>query len=259
MQALIVGGGIAGPITAMALQQAGIDATIFEARPSADSEAGSYFTVTANGLDGLSAVGALDIATAAGFPTRRNVLWNHTGRRLATLPLDSGLPGSPAARTMKRSRLMRLVQEEAVRRGIKIEFGRRLIDATVTADSQVVASPPCSKVATTWLSAVTVASRAAGARTSRVRLGTRTLRQMPSIPGAFEAFERSRRERVEKIVAWGARGSSSKVPGAFGRIARDLMLRVVVRRLITEKSLAWMYDYRVDRDEPARRAAKMAA
>ena len=28
-----------------------------------------------------------------------------------------------------------------------------------------------------------------------------------TIPKAFEAYEEQRRERVEKIVAWGARGS----------------------------------------------------
>jgi 2-polyprenyl-6-methoxyphenol hydroxylase-like FAD-dependent oxidoreductase len=77
----------------------------------------------------------------------------------------------------------------------------------------------------------------------------RTLRDLPSIPEAFAAFERLRRERVEKIVAWGARGSSSKVPGAFGRVARDLMVRLIFPLLITEKSLAWMYDYRIGWDE----------
>ncbi len=66
-----------------------------------------------------------------------------------------------------------------------------------------------------------------------------------SIEAAFAAYEQRRRERVEKIVAWGARGSSDKVPGRFGRIARDAMLRILFRWVITEKSLGWMYDYRI--------------
>jgi 2-polyprenyl-6-methoxyphenol hydroxylase-like FAD-dependent oxidoreductase len=33
MRALIIGGGIAGPLTGMALQRAGIEATVFEAYP----------------------------------------------------------------------------------------------------------------------------------------------------------------------------------------------------------------------------------
>ena len=66
-----------------------------------------------------------------------------------------------------------------------------------------------------------------------------------SIEAAFAAYERRRRERVEKIVAWGARGSSNKVPGRFGRVVRDVMLRILFRWVITEKSLGWMYDYRI--------------
>ena len=95
MKALIVGGGVAGTVTAMALQQVGIEATIFESHPPSDGELGSYFTVTANGLEGLAAIGARELATAAGFPTRRNVMWNEAGRRLASLALDSSLPGQP--------------------------------------------------------------------------------------------------------------------------------------------------------------------
>ena len=126
MKALIVGAGVAGTVTAMALQQVGIEATIFESHPPSDGQLGSYFTLTANGLEALNAIGARELALTAGFPTRRNVMWNEVGRRLASLPLDSSVPGSPAAHTMKRSRLTRILQEEAVRRGIRIDFGRRL-------------------------------------------------------------------------------------------------------------------------------------
>jgi 2-polyprenyl-6-methoxyphenol hydroxylase-like FAD-dependent oxidoreductase len=80
----------------------------------------------------------------------------------------------------------------------------------------------------------------------------KSIRDRPSIPEAFDAYERFRRERVEKIVAWGARGSSSKAPGAFGRLARDVMLPLLFRYVITEGSLAWMYDYCVSwEDAPA--------
>jgi 2-polyprenyl-6-methoxyphenol hydroxylase-like FAD-dependent oxidoreductase len=85
------------------------------------------------------------------------------------------------------------------------------------------------------------------------------LRDAPSIPAAFAAYERARRERVEKIVAWGARGSSSKVPGRFGRVVRDTMLRAMFRYLITDTSLAWMYDYRVRPAAPPSGALPSAA
>ena len=65
-----------------------------------------------------------------------------------------------------------------------------------------------------------------------------------SIEAAFAGVRAARRERVEKIVAWGARGSSDKTR-AVRRIVRDVMLRVLFRWVITEKSLGWMYDYRI--------------
>ena len=67
MKALIVGAGVCGPVTAMALQQAGIAAEVFEARRPA-AEAGSYLTVATNGLDALRAIDAHGPVLAAGFP-----------------------------------------------------------------------------------------------------------------------------------------------------------------------------------------------
>jgi 2-polyprenyl-6-methoxyphenol hydroxylase-like FAD-dependent oxidoreductase len=73
------------------------------------------------------------------------------------------------------------------------------------------------------------------------------LRDRPTIEAAFEAFEAGRRERVERIVAQGARSSSSKTPGRIGSLFRDAFMRLAFRYLITERSLAWMYDHRIDR------------
>ena len=68
----------------------------------------------------------------------------------------------------------------------------------------------------------------------------RCLRESPDAPGAFAAFEQHRRHRVERIVAQGARTSSSKAAGPVGRRLRDLMLPILFRYVITEKSMAWM-------------------
>jgi 2-polyprenyl-6-methoxyphenol hydroxylase-like FAD-dependent oxidoreductase len=376
----------------MALQLVGIDSTIYEAYPKIDPKAGSYLTITANGLEGLREIGAFEIASEAGFPTRRNILWNQAGRRLVTVPLDSTLPGSPPAQTMKRSLLAHLLQEEAIRRGIEIEYGRRLCEAVEDQRGQVMATfedgqfaggdlligadgiksvvrrtidpttPLGRYVGLTNFGGVTIGAaegmeadawnlifgrraffgyqttprgdvvwfanvprpiitpeeRAStsmddwrgqlidlfkgdfgpaveliGAgelelaadnthdlehvevwhRKSMIVIGdaahapsptsgqgasmaiedgivlARELRDERSIPDAFARYEKARRERVEKIVAWGARGSSNKTPGPFGRVARDLMLSLFVKRFVTEESLAWMYDHRVSLDK----------
>ncbi|WP_283205751.1 NAD(P)/FAD-dependent oxidoreductase [Microbacterium sp. 2FI] len=61
---------------------------------------------------------------------------------------------------------------------------------------------------------------------------------------AFAAFDNRRRRRVEKIVADGARSSSSKTAGPVARIFQDRMLRLVFRHFVTDKSQAWVHDYR---------------
>ena len=77
------------------------------------------------------------------------------------------------------------------------------------------------------------------------------LRDAGSISEAFAGFERLRRRRVERIVAQGARSSSSKAAGPMGRIMRDLMLPFVFRYVVTEQSLAWMYDHHIEWASPA--------
>jgi 2-polyprenyl-6-methoxyphenol hydroxylase-like FAD-dependent oxidoreductase len=74
----------------------------------------------------------------------------------------------------------------------------------------------------------------------------KALRDFATVPEALAAYERARRQRVEKIVAFGARSSSAKVPGRFGRVLRDVALRVVLRYAVTDASMAWLYDHRVD-------------
>jgi 2-polyprenyl-6-methoxyphenol hydroxylase-like FAD-dependent oxidoreductase len=391
--ALVVGGGIGGPAVALALQRVGVEPVVFEAHPPPVREVGSYFTVTPNGLDVLRTLGLLDPARAEGIPTRRNVLWNERGQRLAAIPLGQPLGDGTVAQTVKRARLGRLLRQEAQRRGVPVEFGKRLVDA-VQADGRVTARFEDGSTATgdmlvgadgvhsrtrhlidpaapsaryvglvnfggythearldaepaawhmvfgrraffgylrepsggaVWFANVpgpelAPAERAAtGADEWRRRLVglfagdagpavdlilrgelqlagdntddlphvprwhagrvvligdaahapspssgqgasmaledaivlARCLREEASIPDAFAAFEHARRGRVERIVAQGARSSSSKVPGPLGRIARDLFLRVALRFVVTERSLAWMYDYRAGELAPS--------
>ena len=391
MHVLIAGGGIAGSVTAMALQQAGIDATIFESHARTDVELGSYFTISPNGLDALDVIGALDLVKRHGLPTRRNILVDANGRRLGAPGLGTPLSDGTVAQTLKRARLTRDLLDEAARRGIRVEFGRRIVDATVEASGAVTAifddgsrapgdllvgadgihsavrriidpSAPAGRfVGLTNFGGVThgasldvepeawhmifgrraffgyiadasgtmvwfvnwprdpIARDERASTTSAVwkerlielfredrgpaidliRAGelelaadntydlghvpvwhrgpiviigdaahapaptsgqgaslaaedgvvlAKALRDLPSIPEALAAYERERRPRVEKIVAYGARGSSAKVPGRVGRVVRDLFLRLVFRFLVTERSMAWQFGHRVEWD-----------
>ena len=67
--ALVIGGGIAGPVAATALVMAGIDATVYEARPaSATDGIGGSLALEPNGLAALRIVGADDAVRAAALP-----------------------------------------------------------------------------------------------------------------------------------------------------------------------------------------------
>ena len=395
MRAIVVGAGIAGPVTAMALQRAGIESLVVEAHPPSDGEVGSYFTVSPNGLQTLEVVGALSIAQGIGFPTRRNVMRNSAGHELGTLPLGAPLADGTPALTMKRSRLAMALADEAVRRGIRVDFGRRLGsiesegggvvarfeegstergDLLIGADGvhSVVrrtidpSAPGGRYVGLTNFGGITVAGlvpgielepeswqftfgrraffgahrtpggdvvwfvnapRAEIGREERATTSAETwqrwlaglfaedagpaaaliragrlelaadntydlghvpvwhrdrmivigdaahapapssgqgasmamedgvllaiaLRDQPDIERAFAAYETARRDRVERIVTHGARSSSSKMPGRFGSLFRDAFMRVAFRYLITERSLAWMYDHRIEWGTP---------
>jgi 2-polyprenyl-6-methoxyphenol hydroxylase-like FAD-dependent oxidoreductase len=138
-KALIVGGGVAGPVTAMALQRAGIDAVVYEAHPQTTEEVGSYLTVATNGLDALRAVDADEPVLAEGFPTPTNLLLGSGGRRLGAVSNGGTLPDGTTAHTIKRARLYRALHQEAARRGVQVEFGKRLVGAEASSDGGVVA------------------------------------------------------------------------------------------------------------------------
>jgi 2-polyprenyl-6-methoxyphenol hydroxylase-like FAD-dependent oxidoreductase len=77
----------------------------------------------------------------------------------------------------------------------------------------------------------------------------RCLRDLPDFGQAFAAYERLRRARVERIVAHGARTSNSKAAGPIARVLRDLMMPLVLKRVASGESLAWMHDYHIAWDE----------
>ncbi len=393
MEALIVGAGVAGPVTAMALHKAGIGARIVEAHEADGGDVGSYFTVSPNGLDAVDAIDALPVAIRESFPTRRNVMRGSSGRVLGEIPLGTPLADGTPALTMKRTRLARRLADEATRRGIAIDYGHRLRDATrvgdrivatfddgstVTADLLIGAdgvhsvvrslidpfAPSGRYVGLTNFGGITPAGAVsepglepeswqfmfgrgaffgahlvpggdvvwfvnaprdaidreerdsttdetwkawlaslvdddAGPAADLIRSGrlelagdstydlghvpvwhrdrmivigdaahapapssgqgasmamedgvllAMALRDAPSIEAAFAAYEGTRRERVERIVAYGARSSDSKIPGKVGRIARDAFMRLAFRFFVTERQLAWMYGHRIDWD-----------
>jgi 2-polyprenyl-6-methoxyphenol hydroxylase-like FAD-dependent oxidoreductase len=148
MQALIIGAGIAGPVTAMALQKAGIDARVVEAHALDSGDIGSYLSVAPNGLDALDVIDALSVAQRVGFRHSRNVLRGSSGRLLGDIAVGEPLADGTPSLTMKRTRLARSLAEEATRRGIVIEGGRRFVEAARAGDRVIATFKDGSTIAT---------------------------------------------------------------------------------------------------------------
>ena len=131
-KALIIGGGVAGPVAAMALQRAGMDSVVYEAYPEGADDAGAFLTFASNGLDALRAIDAHYLVLAEGFPTPRMEIQSGTGKRLGDVPNGGILPDGTVSQTLKRSDLYRALRDEAARRGVSVEYGKRLVDAQTT-------------------------------------------------------------------------------------------------------------------------------
>jgi 2-polyprenyl-6-methoxyphenol hydroxylase-like FAD-dependent oxidoreductase len=131
--ALIIGGGIAGTATAMALQKAGVDSAVYEAHPTGADGIGAFLTLASNGVDALRVLGADEPVLRASFPTPKITLRNSTGKRLGESRTGS-LSDGTTSQTLKRADLYRVLYEEAVGRGLHIEHGKRLIAAEEVGD-----------------------------------------------------------------------------------------------------------------------------
>lgn len=128
--ALVIGGGIAGPIAVMALRQAGIEAAVYEAYDSTADGAGGGMTIAPNGQNALDAIGAGDLVRAVGTPVTAMGLRSWTGKHLAQFAPPSRLP---SLQFVWRADLYRAIYDEAERRSVPIHHGKRLTGTTDTA------------------------------------------------------------------------------------------------------------------------------
>jgi len=124
MKALIIGGGIAGPVAALALRRAGIDSEIYEEYDRGAEGVGAFLTLAVNGLEALRVLNLYDLVRDLGVDTPIMKITNGRGRRLAVFEQPS--------RTIKRADLYRVLRDEAVRAGVPIHYGKRLTSASPT-------------------------------------------------------------------------------------------------------------------------------
>ena len=123
--ALVIGGGIAGPVCAAALRRAGIHATVYEAYPQASNGIGNALALSPNGVAALEIVGAADAVRRIALPitsTRMSV--GH--RDLGALP---ALAGAEPLQMVDRGELHTVLRTAAEAAGVRFEYGKRLVRA----------------------------------------------------------------------------------------------------------------------------------
>ncbi|MEV0052525.1 FAD-dependent monooxygenase [Saccharopolyspora shandongensis] len=128
--ALIIGGGVAGPVTAMALQKAGIDATVYEAYDRGADGVGAFLTLAVNGIAALGTLDLHSIVRDKGFATTTMSIGMGGKKPMAEFGFGAALPDGTGTQTITRAALYGSLRDEAVRRGVPIEYGKRLVAAT---------------------------------------------------------------------------------------------------------------------------------
>lgn len=130
--AMVIGGGIAGPVAAVALRKAGIEASVYEAHAAAADGVGAMLSLQPNGVNALKIIGADAALASIGQPVPGVVMTDGAGNTLSEF---GGFPELPPPLAMPRAALFRALAEHAARRGVRFEYGKRLVGVEQEADS----------------------------------------------------------------------------------------------------------------------------
>lgn len=122
--AAVIGGGIAGPVAALALHRAGIEATIYEAHRTSAEGIGGTIALAPNGVAALTHVNAAAPVVERSLASPQLVMAIGSRKRV---PLP-GLPDVEPLRVVHRSDLYRALYDQVAAEQIPIERGKRLVE-----------------------------------------------------------------------------------------------------------------------------------
>jgi salicylate hydroxylase len=130
VRAVVIGGGVAGSASAIALARIGVQVTVYEAYEDPAGPVGSYLSVAVNGLRALDALGCLPEVQRAGFLVDRQLMWSGRGKLLGDVARGRRSEDPRRSVTLMRADLVAALREEALRSGARILTGRRIEGAT---------------------------------------------------------------------------------------------------------------------------------
>jgi salicylate hydroxylase len=134
MRAVVVGGGVAGSASAIALARIGAEVVVYEAYEDPAGLVGSYVSLAVNGLRALAALGCLEQVQQAGFPVARQLMWSGRGKLLGDVARGRRPEDPMLSVTLMRADLVTALREEALRCGARIITGQRVAGGTARAD-----------------------------------------------------------------------------------------------------------------------------
>ncbi|MFI0421751.1 FAD-dependent oxidoreductase [Spongiactinospora sp. 9N601] len=144
MRAVVIGGGVAGSASAIALARIGAQVTVYEAYEDPAGTVGSFVSLSVNGLRALGALGVLPEVQRAGFAVERQRMWSGRGRPLGDAPRGRRSGDPLLSVTLMRADLVRVLREEATRSGARVITGHRLTMGTSSGDAAVARTGhPC--------------------------------------------------------------------------------------------------------------------
>jgi 2-polyprenyl-6-methoxyphenol hydroxylase-like FAD-dependent oxidoreductase len=135
-KALIIGGGIAGPVAAILLRKLGIEAAVFEAWPPSTGIGGGL-QIAPNGMHALAEAGLADEVIRRGSICDSIEFSSQSGARLGSANREMVRRFGQPAVNMRRSVLNEAILAKAERDGVEIAFNKRLVRIEDRADRPV--------------------------------------------------------------------------------------------------------------------------
>jgi len=137
-KALIIGAGIAGPVAAICLKRAGIDAEVFEAWPYSTGIGGGL-QIAPNGMHVLADIGLADQMIREGSICESFDFCSQSGQKLASINRNMAQRFGQPAVNMCRATLNEAILAKATAEDIDVHFEKRLLSIEDRADQPVIA------------------------------------------------------------------------------------------------------------------------
>jgi len=138
-KALVIGAGIAGPVAALFLKRAGIEAAVYEAWPYATGIGGGL-QIAPNGMHVLAELGLAQEMISRGAIAESFDFYSRNGARIGSINRNMQARFGQPAVNMRRAALNEVLVDRAWCAGVELYFEKRLARIEDRADQPVVAT-----------------------------------------------------------------------------------------------------------------------